>query len=210
MKPTSYQSTVSEVARRIGNAIDRSHAGLLEGRVEHEPAMTDRMLGRIEESIDGLEIKGIRWSAKTLTDRGASSQESTDGADFMCVLEVDLPDYQIKKGFLAQAKRIRQNGLNDNNELVNQCRRMLNLSPASFVFTYSDRGVDVFSAASVVAGQGMIGHHNKRTATQFFKAHLQCFLGDKRISAATPQQLVNLRARTGADRALLLSATTAW
>jgi hypothetical protein len=210
MKYPTYRSAISEVARRIGTGIDKSHAALLEGRVEQEPAMTDRMLGRIEESIDGLEIKGIRWTAKTLTDRGKHAQEPKDGADFMCVLDVDLPDYRITKGFLAQAKLIRRDGFNDFRELYKQCVRMLELSPAAYVFVYTEKGVDIFPASGVVASNGRIDKLEKRSATRFFKAHLQCYIGDQRISAATPDQLLKLRDSEGVDRALLISAKPAW
>ena len=102
-------------------------------RIEHEPAFTDRMRGAIEESLDGLQSKAIRWSAKTLTDRGRGSQEIRYGADFMGVLNIALPNCKVCKGFLAQAKLIRMDRAVDWEQLKQQCERMLNLSSHSFV-----------------------------------------------------------------------------
>src|SRR5262245_6407010 len=109
--------TIREVANVIDDAINQTVRGLNAGRFSHEPAMTDRMLGSIEASLDGRTIKGITWNAKTLTDRGRGSEESVYGADFMGVLDIDLPEYKVKKGFLAQAKLLREGRPIDMKEL---------------------------------------------------------------------------------------------
>ena len=33
-------------------------------RIEHEPHITDRMLGGIERELDGKKIKGLVWEAR--------------------------------------------------------------------------------------------------------------------------------------------------
>ena len=65
-----YRHVVREVASLIAGAVGRSIESLQEGSIEQEPQMTDRMLGRIEECLHGYVAKGVRWTAKTLTDRG--------------------------------------------------------------------------------------------------------------------------------------------
>jgi hypothetical protein len=95
----AYYQAVRGVATRIADAINHTTEALRQGRIEHEPAMTDRMLGAIEESLDNFQYKGIQWRAKTLTDRGSGSQESKYGADFMGVLDISLPNFTVKKGF---------------------------------------------------------------------------------------------------------------
>ena len=101
-----HLAIVREAASRIADAAVEAADAFRQGRVEQEPALTDRMLGRIEQIMDGFESRGIRWTAKTLTDRGPGAQERLYGADFVGVLQVSLPSYAVKKGFLAEAKLI--------------------------------------------------------------------------------------------------------
>ena len=201
----TYYRAVRQVARRIASATDHAVEALSEGRVEHEPAMTDRMLGAIEESLRDFEVNGIRWSAKTLTDRGPASQESKYGADFVGVLNVDLPAFTISKGFLAQAKLIRNKWVDQSPKLKQQCERMLNLSADSFVFIYAYNGVRVIPAISVLATNVDLGYLYSRSVQRFFEEHLQCFIGDRAIQSATPATLENLRTRLEARNAILIT-----
>jgi len=165
------------------------------------------MLGAIEESLVSYRHKGIRWTAKTLTDRGRASQESRDGADFMGVLNIALPDFAVSKGFLAQAKLIRNGSAGDVAELKDQCEKMLNLSPDSFVFLYDQAAVRVVSALSVVSATADPLQLYSRSAQRFFEEHLQCFIGDRSIQSATPKTLDTLRNRFEARSAIFVQAT---
>ena len=203
-----YYHAVRTAATHIANAIDHSIDALREYRVEHEPAMTDRMLGAIEMSLRDYRVKGIRWSAKTLTDRGRGSQESKYGADFMGVLDIALPGFKVSKGFLAQAKLIRNGSSGNLDELKQQCDKMLNLSSDSFVFLYSIDGVRVVPAISVLAANFDPLELYSRSAQRFFEEHLQCFIGDRNIRSSTPDTLHNLWQRYDARRAIVIKAKT--
>ena len=205
---TDYHA-VRQAAQHIAGAIDRSVDALREGRVEHEPAMTDRMLGAIEESLRDYQTKGIRWTAKTLTDRGRGSQESRYGADFMGVLNIVLPEFAVSKGFLAQAKLVRNGSSGDIRELRLQCKKMLNLSPDSFVFLYGQEGVRVVPAISVVAANVDPLRLYSRSAQRFFEEHFECFIGDGNIQSSTPKALDDLRERFEARRAIEIRAELA-
>jgi hypothetical protein len=202
----AYYHAVRDVASHIAGAINHSVEALHEGRVEQEPAMTDRMLGAIEQSLANYRARGICWSAKTLTDRGPGSQESKYGADFMGVLNIALPEFTVSKGFLAQAKLIRDDSAGDVRELKLQCERMLNLSPDSFVFFYRKNGVRVIPAISVVGSSMDPLQLYSRSAQRFFEEHLQCFIGDRNIDAPTPKTLNALRERFDARSAIFLQA----
>jgi hypothetical protein len=209
MYATTYKATVARAAKIIGAAIKGAEDAMLDGRLEHEPAMTDRMLGRIEQAFEfgeGIQIKNIVWKAKTLTDRGPRSQESRMGADFMGVLEVNVPGYQVSKGFLAQAKMIRRSGYLDTRELCRQCELMLALSPASYVFLYGEKGVEVISANAVIATGGNLDAVQRETALKFFKNHLACMIGDRAISSATPEGLAELQKKADVRQCLVISA----
>ena len=168
--------------------------------------MTDRMIGAIEESLQSFSTNGIRWTAKTLTDRGRGAQETVYGADFMGVLDIALGDFTVRKGFLAQAKRSGPLGKREMDALHGQCDKMLSLTADSFVFVYGADGIDVIPAISVLGSSMPLEQHYKRSAQRFFEEHLECFIGDRAVSAASPNVLVALREKFRARSALLISA----
>lgn len=202
----AYRHAVREAARRIAEAIDDSVDALNEGRIEQEPAMTDRMLGAIEHSLRDFQVKGIRWKAKTLTDRGPGAQERRYGADFMGVLNISLPEFSVCKGFLAQAKLVRDGDSGDLDDLKAQCEAMLRLSPDSFVFLYGHKGVRVVPAISVLSADVDPVELYSRSAQRFYEEHLQCFIGDRAINSPTPATLNSLAERYNARAALFLQA----
>lgn len=200
---------IRESAQRIGKAAGRAVGDLQEGHVQQEPHITDRMLGRMTEAMDEFEVKGVRWKALTLTDRGPSAQEHEYGADFMGALNIELPGYQVNKGFLAQAKLIRPGhnfSANERRRLQAQCEKMLRLSPASFVFLYSKNGISVVPAVSIVGAETDPTELYSRTVTRFFEEHFESFIGDQRISFPDPRTLSQLRSEYNARTALLLQA----
>jgi hypothetical protein len=194
-----HYAIIREAAAHIAGAAGGTVEALVEGRVEHEPAFTDRMLGRIEAAMEGYVRKGVRWSAKTLTDRGRSSQEREFGADFAGVLNIDLEDYKVNKGFLAQAKTIEPRVRVPPAEIqrmVVQCEQMLSHTPDSFLFLYSTLGIFVVPAVSIVGGHFSNPHDlYARSLSRFYEEHFECFIGDREISSPSPQMLDALRER---------------
>jgi len=196
---------------RIAAAADSAVEDLRTGLVEQEHQVTDRLLGRISQAIEGYKMKGVTWRAKTLTDKGPGAQEKQYGADFVGVLEIDLPEYRVKKGFLAQAK-LTSVGLMSHREferMVDQCRQMLDLSPDSFIFHESPNRIRVIPAISVVGASGpQIAFYPdsvySRKISRFYEEHFECFIGDQRINEPSARTLEALRARS----LLYLSATT--
>ena len=201
-----YYGIVRESAQRLADAIDHTVQTFADGRVEQEPAFTDRMLGGIEEALREFQVKGVHWRAKTLTDRGRHAQEKKYGADFMGVLSVDFPDFKVEKGFLAQAKI--DTPLMDLRSLHSQGERMLSLSPDSFVFLYSREGVKVVPAVAVIGTQMHPSELYSRSAARFFEEHFQSFIGDRAISAPRLDVLEGLRERYEARSLLYLEASS--
>lgn len=199
-------------ARRLAEAADATVETLQDGRIEQEPAYTDRMLGRIEEAMREFRIKGVTWTAKTLTDRGPNAQAKEYGADFVGVLDIELPEYAVKKGFLAQAKIIEPGehvSGQDWERMRLQCDSMLRLSPgASFLFLYLLTGTTVVPAAAVVSSAGPVNPHQfySRRLARFFEEHFECFIGDRRIHAPAVEALEALRREFFARQLLYLAA----
>lgn len=181
-----------------------------QGRVEQEPAMTDRLLASLEHQLDGSQIGGVTWTAKTLKDRGAGSQESEFGADFMAVFHASLPDFEVTKGFLAQSKIIEPSQsfpASEANRLKAQCEKMLDHSPASYVFVYSQQsGISVVPAIDIVAARTANPHElDSMSMGTFYEKHFECFIGDRDIQSASPAALSDLRAKFEARKLFLLS-----
>src|SRR5437588_728908 len=138
-----HYAIIRDAASHVAEAGNRAVSALSEQRVEQEPAFTDRMLGHIEEAMNGFVTKGVQWSAKTLTDRGRRSQEREFGADFAGVLNINLEDFTVKKGFLAQAKKVARHDfvpISERQRMVAQCNQMLQYTPDAFLFLYSIQG----------------------------------------------------------------------
>src|SRR5438552_3649244 len=123
-----YRRIVQESARRVADAATRTVHDYVAHEVEEETDFTSEMLGRMKESMQDFQTRGVRWTAKTLTSHRPNAQETTFGADFIGVVSFDLPDYKVSKGFLAQAKRIEADDYfrrDDWDRMVSQCKAML-------------------------------------------------------------------------------------
>ena len=202
---------VREVAREISEAANGAFDAYLEGRVGEEPQITDRILGAVEDRIRTRRFGGVAWQARTLrTGRGQAAEEKRHGADLMGVLDVDLPNYDVKKGFLAQAKRAEPGvpfGKEDWKRLISQCEKMIKRTSDSFVFVYSKKKrIRVFPAISVLGSGSMdifdLYHHGMQN---FFENHLECFIGDRRLDS-TDIRTLDVLADFPARRVLHLTA----
>ena len=191
--------SVRTIAREFDLVANRAFDAYREDRVMEEPQVTDRILGAIEVSIQNRQFGGVVWKARTLKTSGKGAEEKRHGADLMGVLDINLPFFKVKKGFLAQAKRAEPDGrfsLQEWKRLLFQCEKMLERTPDSFVWIYSKReGIRIFSANSVL-GLGMTSrnvfdlyHHS---VSSFFESHLECFIGDPLLNSTNIETLDTL------------------
>ena len=203
-----YRRIIQSSARRIAAAANRTLDELSTRRIEEEPDFTGEMLGRMKESMEGHRIAGVRWTAKILTSHGPGAQEKKFGADFMGVLHFDLPEYKVRKGFLAQAKHIEAwetMRTDDWNRMVGQCKDMLSITPESFVLIYSVRGIIIIPAVTIISAQQRANPHDfyHRSISRFYEDHFECFVGDLALPVADIKVLERVRAR----HALLLAGS---
>ncbi len=203
--------TVRNIAREIADAANSAFNAYQETRVAEEPQITDRILGAIEGRMQDRQFGGVVWKALTLrTGPGVAAQEKRHGADLMGVLDVDLPGYKTKKGFLAQAKKAEPElrfSSNDWQRLCSQCKTMLERTPDSFVFAYSKkRGIRVFPANSVLELESRrIFDLYNRSVVSFFESHIECFIGDPRLNS-TEIETLNALVGLPVERVFQLSA----
>lgn len=166
--------------------------------IEDEPNMTDRLFGSISNSLNGRAIGNLKWKARTLrTGRGKAAEEKRHGADILGVLEISLHDYQTKKGFLLQAKIAEPDRPMSNGEwqrFQNQCRTMRQRTCEAFGVIYSrQRGVLFIRADTILeVDRDQLFEVGSRTLFGFFKAHVKCEIGDRKLDAPTIEMLDGL------------------
>jgi hypothetical protein len=183
---------VKDSASHISQAANKTCESLEKGLIEHEAHFTDRMLGRIEESVDGYEVKGINWRSRTFTNQKPGPRDKNYDAELLGVLEIKLDDYHIKKGFLAQAMIIEPEDSMERYEIrrmKDQLENMLSISSASFLFLYSKERISVVPAISVVNSKIDNPHElYSRSLTSFFMEHLESFIGDQKLFPSKMEQ----------------------
>ncbi len=208
-----HLQSVRKIAREIGDAANGAFRAYREDRAAEEPQVTDRILGAIEDRIQTRQFGGVVWNAYTLkTSRGQAAEEKRHGADLMGVLDINLSDYKVVKGFLAQAKKAepgRSFKQGDWDRLRSQCEKMLERTPDSFVWVYSkSKGIRIFPANSVL-GLGLeprnVFEIYDRSVSTFFENHIECFIGDPRLNSPDIETLDAL-ADFPAKRVMKLSA----
>ncbi|MBN2563682.1 MAG: hypothetical protein JXQ75_22420 [Phycisphaerae bacterium] len=178
---------LKSISEMVTAASKQTLADLCHGWVEQEAAFTDRLIANIQNQLDGKMIEGIHWRAKTLTDRGQHAQETAFGADFLGILSLDLRGFRVTKGFFAQAKLARRRSaksLSESQRLKDQCKKMLGVTPDSFVFVYSRRGIKILPASSVVGTlETDLRGLASRSIGRFFAEYVECFIGDPKLNA---------------------------
>jgi hypothetical protein len=204
--------SLKSVADVVTKAAKQTIEKLSDGRVEQEANFTDRLLDNIENQLNGKIFKGIHWKAKTLTALGRQSQESIFGADFLGILTLKLTGLHVTKGFFAQAKLIRHSGkLTKSSEferLQEQCKKMLNVTPDSYVFIYSKRGIKIIPASLVMrASAKNINSLSNRTIGQFFKEYVICLIGDRKLRASTLKKFYKLAKQYEVRQGLYIHAS---
>lgn len=201
------------ITKRLVSAVDKASKAALEswayGRVSQEPQITDRLLAHIEAEINHRRIGGISWYAKTLSDRGRNSEESRFGADFLGAFSVTTPELNIKKGFLAQAKRVEPGdhwSSTDHDTLRYQCEKMLSVTSEAFLFLYSkSQGITIVSAESVISCSRCNPHLlTAKSVRQFFTDHFECFVGDRRVGIESFSQLASMQKELNVRSVLLI------
>lgn len=179
-------SDAAKISEQIHAGVQKTIESVCSEDINQEPHITDRLLARLEDAIDSTKDLQIGWRARTLTDHGRSAEESRVGADFAGTFEATTKDLTFSKSFLAQAKILNEDAKLSKKEasrLRLQCRKMLQVTPASFVFLYGKTSISVVSALAVFStptqNLNLLG---AKDVPAFFHDHLTCFIGDTTLS----------------------------
>lgn len=156
--------------------------------VTDEDDITGILIGQLDSVFDE-KIGGITWSSSILRHRkGIAAQEKKTGADMLLHISITTPELTYSKGVLIQSKRI-DKGITmaekDYKELKKQCEKMLDITPASFVFNYTKSEMRCASATKIIGtSNGILNNVCNLTAYRFFLELFRCTTGDPKITSA--------------------------
>ncbi len=195
---------VRAAASLISDAADATSAALAEGLVKTESAFTDRFLRRSAKEVDGFKRHDLRWRSKALIDKNGDNKHLTD---VLVILEIDLPDYKTRKGFVVQPLLMGSTtsaGSYAAARLRTRVSVMQAATPASFAFIYRPQGVVVVPAVALVASCTRPDRLHRRQIGPFFEEFFSCFIGDPKVSGARAATLEDLVKRHNARAGLAL------
>lgn len=190
-------------------------AEIADGRASQEDHVTGSLITRIQDLVD--EVDGVRIRVKTLPSSGQGAEEAQRGADIEGFIAINVDDMHIRKGFLVQSKQNNADGVMltapsgegfghwlydgdlqlapsgsasvglPSKHLAEQCAKMLDQSPASYVWIYSADQVAVVSASAIRAARGKPQRAPRtplgtKTLADFFVHLAQSYLGDERLT----------------------------
>lgn len=175
-----------DVAHRAAKAVHETMAGYSGGNYEDEDDMTGVLVGALSAHI-GMQGGPIRWNAKVMRHRrGVAAEESVSGADLLIHISLSTPELKYSKGVLVQAKRTEPDLPMTNGEhkrLLDQCDKMLAITPDAFVFNFSKRKMRCGSALRVKGSSTDLVAACPLTPYRFFLEFFRCTTGDQRITS---------------------------
>jgi hypothetical protein len=191
--------TFDEVTRTAGHEAERAVAltiTKLKGRyVYDEDDVTGFLVGSLHTVFDGNQIGGVVFSASILRHRrGMAAEERRYGADMLIHVSMNTPTQTYSKGVLIQAKKSEPTDYwsrTSHSQLVRQCNKMLAITPAAFVFNYTNNGVRCGAATRVAGAKIVVGLNYlcRWTSYRFFLELFRCPIGDPRITTAHVEDL---------------------
>lgn len=195
-------------AAKLAGATARVVGDYADGDVVHEEPFSDQLCGRLKETLQDFQTPNVRWQVDVAVggeDAGRlrmrsltkHKEEPRFGADLVMVLDLKLRGYSVRKGLLAQSKKLEvgeRMSLAEWRRLRGQCEAMIDVTPASMVLLYSTSGVMPVSAAAVRAYDHRDLHRLVRYDMDiFYKDFAICWFGDPLIQATDPAALEALR-----------------
>ncbi|EJD6581709.1 hypothetical protein AB7185_15305 [Providencia rettgeri] len=183
---------LEQAFQKAAHAADRAvSAAMLKysnGLVTDEDDITGALIGRLDAAFDD-KIGDITWSSSILRHRkGIAAQEKKAGADMLFHVSINTPQLTYSKGVLIQSKRIHKGiamTVDGHNELLSQCDKMLNITPASFIFNYTKSEMRCASATKIAGASSRVLYDScNLTSYRFFLELFRCTTGDPKITSA--------------------------
>lgn len=191
------------------------------GRSVHdEDDFTSRMADRIERSVDGAFVGGMKWQVETrkLTWRGPQSEERRYGADLGLVLRMSGDGFDVSKGYLIQAKMVDHAGFeladkppfSKSDRVFGQCEDMLRITPEAYVWLYTPLGISILRAGSMVnTAPKQIPQMHRQSLHGFMSRAFMSWNGDYRLGDISKKSLTMMTEEYRLKQAVLINAVEA-
>ena len=189
-----FEDAIKKAAKCADGAVNRAMKKYSSGLVTDEDDLTGVLVGNLDNALEG-QIGGLAWSTSIVRHRkGVAAEERSIGADIVIHVSFQTPQRMYSKGVLVQAKRVEPGAKmnrTQHTELVNQCNKMLAVTPSAFVFDYA-RGSMRCASASRIIGTTNRDLYSECiwTSYRFFLELFRCSIGDPRLASANVSTLV--------------------
>jgi hypothetical protein len=188
-----HEDSLIEAARRASRATDRTMKDYRLRYVHDEDDVTGYLLGALRTELSGA-IVHLYWSAAILRHRkGVAAEEKRFGADILIHVSLETETLKYSKGVLVQAKRLERTTYLFRREyetLIDQCNKMLAVTPAAFVFAYAYSGMRCGSATAIAGSTSHTPYEQcVWTSYRFYRELFLCPIGDPKITSADPRDL---------------------
>jgi len=201
-----YDDDFREAARRAERGVRRAIRSLRGRRTKREDDLSGVMKGNLDAELEGR-IGRLTWNCTILDhSSGRSAEEQEFGADILVHVRFDGRHLKYDKGVLVQAKKLQvgeQISRREHERLKGQCEKMLDHSPESFVWIYSNTGMRCAPARSIQGSPDLdLNNLAVWTSYRFFWELFRCPIGDGEIVSPYPEDLrPRVTAKvTGSDR----------
>lgn len=186
------ESSLEEAFRAAAHAADRAVSAVMQkyadGLVTDEDDITGVLIGQLDAEFH-KKIGGVTWSSSILRHRkGVAAEEKKTGADMLFHVSIMTPQLTYSKGVLIQSKKVDEGAamtVAAHKELISQCDKMLEITPASFVFNYTKSKMRCASATKISGADSRILNDScNLTSYRFFLEFFRCTTGDRKITSA--------------------------
>ena len=211
-----FEEAIQAVVGRIVSDTDDLCSRI--GRSVHdEDDFTSRMADRIERSVDKVLVGGMKWEVITrkLPWRGSKSEESRFGADLGLVLRMSGRGFDVTKGYLIQAKMVKalqfeileDPPFGKGDRVFTQCKDMLKITQESYIWLYSETGISILRAGSMVeTDPSRIPRMRRQSLYGFMMRAFMSWNGDYRLGDLGKQSLESMMEEYTVKQAILIHA----
>ncbi|UOE77160.1 hypothetical protein [Parageobacillus thermoglucosidasius] len=211
---TVIEEATNDITKRL---IDLNNEEGIEGREEEltsqfKSEISNHLIDEIRRRLNNKEVNGVKFKVYTYKKK----DESDIGADLAGFLEISNGNQKITKAFLAQAKvcKIKKSkqGIQItgyDRRIINQAKKMLNITSDSFIFLYTNKGIYVTPAFGIVLNNSKKIDSKKlyyKSIGGFYKEFLKCFVGDHKLAELynKPNDLKEIAKGVNANRVLYI------
>jgi len=189
----TFEESMRGAAKAAESAVRRTMKKYRDGLVTDEDDLTGVLVGNLDSQFNGT-IAGISWSSSILRHRrGKAAEEAEIGADLLIHVNLKTRQRRYSKGVLVQSKRAEPHDVlatAGHKALQDQCKKMLAISAASFVFDYAKQGVRVGSATKIGGSDNReLFSECDWTSYRFFLELFRCPIGDPNIISGIVRDL---------------------